>query len=239
MALFVLFLPLGEVERAVGRVARSVDGSPVWETLKTRRWIGPAWLIFIAVVAGYSSSEMSTMLFWTVSLPYVLVVLWAFLPITSEPAFREPSRNDLRPILTAIPVLVFLGFIVLSPYIGLRTTGAFTMFSNLRTEGSGSNHYAVSGVHLADYQNDLVVLESSSSEGLQDLADDGQALPAIGVRSIALLESNVTVVGTRGSEELIWNSSEPDKDLGSMSIFERWMLSFRPVAVTGPPQCGN
>jgi hypothetical protein len=52
--------------------------------------------------------------------------------------------------------LLLLPLCVLSPYLGFRTEGSFSMFSNLRTEGGVNNHLFMPNLHLFDYQDDLV-----------------------------------------------------------------------------------
>lgn len=59
-------------------------------------------------------------------------------------------------------VAVLLVAVGTSPYLGLRTTPAFTMFSNLKTEGGQSNHMLVGDTRVFGFQDRLVnVLESN------------------------------------------------------------------------------
>ena len=60
-------------------------------------------------------------------------------------------------------LLLFLG---LSPYLGFRTEGSFSMFSNLRTEGGRSNHLLMPAVPLFNYQTDLVTLVDTNDRDL-------------------------------------------------------------------------
>ena len=67
-----------------------------------------------------------------------------------------PGRLALAPALLIFPVLVlFHGF---SPYLGLRTVPAFSMYSNLRTEGGLTNHWFMPSraLRVAGFQEDLV-----------------------------------------------------------------------------------
>jgi hypothetical protein len=58
----------------------------------------------------------------------------------------------------------------MSPYIGLKTQGTFSMFSNLRTEGS-SNHLFLERIDLFRYQSDIVLISRSSHLRLARFAD--------------------------------------------------------------------
>ena len=67
-----------------------------------------------------------------------------------------------------LPLVVCNG---LCPYLGLKTTTAFSMFSNIRTENGISNHLFVPAfTQIASYQRDLVTIRESSSPWLRALA---------------------------------------------------------------------
>ncbi|MXP41366.1 hypothetical protein GRI75_06890 [Altererythrobacter soli] len=51
----------------------------------------------------------------------------------------------------------------LSPYIGYKTTGAISMYSNLRTEGGMNNHWFMPSVDLFGLQSDLVEIVGSNN----------------------------------------------------------------------------
>ncbi len=72
---------------------------------------------------------------------------WAGVPIWGA---RPPSWS------VALPVLLVAW--ALCPYLGLRTTGTFTMFSNLMTEGATSNHLLLRSnpLKIWSYQEDTV-----------------------------------------------------------------------------------
>jgi len=57
-----------------------------------------------------------------------------------RPADRSPVQMRLPRSLPSWFALTFFVFFVLNPYLGLRTVGNLTMFSNLRTDGPESNH---------------------------------------------------------------------------------------------------
>ena len=61
---------------------------------------------------------------------------------------------------------LFIAFFAMNPYLGLRTAGTFTMFSNLRTEGDRSNHWLLGSnpLKLWGYQEDLVEIVDIDSK---------------------------------------------------------------------------
>lgn len=91
-----------------------------------------------------------------------LVMLWPVLRSLAAQAPRltwpgVPIGSRLTPAwLYALPVLLVLHG--LTGYVGLRTAGNFTMFSNLRTEGPRANHLLLGSNPLKvwGYQEDVV-----------------------------------------------------------------------------------
>lgn len=68
-----------------------------------------------------------------------------------------PIFNRRMPtFLYVFPILILL--FGMTPYLGLRTAGNFSMFSNLRTEGKTSNHLLLGSNPLKfwGYQEDVV-----------------------------------------------------------------------------------
>lgn len=102
-------------------------------------------------------------LFWMPATLIMLAVYFKLLP-GSLPAGVEEPRPKLSFLLGGVPVLaVFVG---LNPYLGLRTEAAWSMFSNLRTEGDLGNHLFMPAVFkIAGYQDDLVEIISLESDG--------------------------------------------------------------------------
>ncbi len=83
-------------------------------------------------------------------------------------------------------LLIFIG---LTPYLGLRTAGSFSMFSNLRTEGDSSNHLLLGSnpIKVWGYQEDVVwILEIDDRYGdtiyHYDGSPRGYALPVVEFR---------------------------------------------------------
>lgn len=235
MALFVLFLPAEQLDAAVNRILAAFDGSPVVGLLARHRLAVLGLVAALSLIIGSGRLGNGQLLVWAFFLPYVLIVAVGVFGVS--PSLGSQTRTPL-PLIT-LPLLALVAFTALNPYLGLRTTGSFTMFSNLRTEGEGANHFVLDGWHLTDHQNDLVTLDTSTSEALQELADTGQALTASTVRTLPLVDDDVQLTGRRNGTPLTWSEETSDQVLGPLGWFERWFLSFRPVALDGRPTCGN
>src|SRR5262249_50251754 len=87
--------------------------------------------------------------------------------------------------------VAFLIFHGATPYLGLRTTGNFTMFSNLATENWRSNHLLVPSGQLFGYQQDIVWIRSIDRRvrhwyKRKDMHEslEGMGLPAVEFRKL-------------------------------------------------------
>jgi hypothetical protein len=121
-----------------------------------------------------------------------LVMLWPVLRSLAAQAPRPvwpgtPIGNRLTPVwFYALPVLLVLHG--LTGYVGLRTAGNFTMFSNLRTEGPRSNHLLLGGnpFKLWGFQEDVVHFttfdERLSPASYEHQSLEGQELPVVEFR---------------------------------------------------------
>lgn len=235
-ALFALFLPARELDAAVRRVAASVDGSPVARLLARHRWPALVGLGLLSLSAGLQAERGLWSLVWIPFLPYFLFVAVGLFGTPRSGA--EPRR--VAPSLLALPALGLLAFTALNPYLGLRTTGAFTMFSNLRTEGPGGNHLILPSWHPTDHQNDWFVVESASDPDLATVVEHGRALTRTTVRQLSRPATGQSMTGAfADGEPVVWTDHGSDRLVGAPTWVERWALSFRPVALEGEPGCGN
>ncbi|MGU3502447.1 hypothetical protein [Mycobacterium sp. C31M] len=92
----------------------------------------------------------------------VLIVIWPILvavfTATGRPAWPGVPILDKRTPVALYLVPILLVFIGMTPYLGLRTAGNFSMFSNLKTEGERSNHLLLGSnpLKIWGYQEDVV-----------------------------------------------------------------------------------
>ncbi|KAA0112833.1 hypothetical protein [Mycolicibacterium sp. P9-22] len=123
----------------------------------------------------------------------VVIAIWPLLAALFS-AGRGPrwagvcvlDKRMPAPCYVFATVLVLIG---LTPYLGLRTAGNFSMFSNLRTEGESSNHLLLGSnpIKVWGYQEDVVwILEIDDRYGdviyHYDGSPRGYALPVVEFR---------------------------------------------------------
>jgi hypothetical protein len=123
----------------------------------------------------------------------VVIAIWPLLAAVFS-AQGSPRWEGVRVLDKRMPALlwvfpILLVFIGLTPYLGLRTAGNFSMFSNLRTEGESSNHLLLGSnpIKVWRYQEDVVwILDIDDRHGdviyHYDGSPRGYALPVVEFR---------------------------------------------------------
>ena len=110
-----------------------------------------------------------------------LVIFGSSLVLLGPAFLRQVPRPTRRPHDYVLLLIVVI--YAMSPYLGLRTTGTFSMFSNLQTEGPSSNHVLLSRNQLKvfGFQEDAVlVLEvHGRSRRRKSMPKAGQRIPRI------------------------------------------------------------
>ena len=101
-------------------------------------------------------------------------------PNNKLPPWTKPFDYNIKPrwMLLTHAALIFLG---VSNYLGLRTGGTFSMFSNLQTEGDTSNHILLGSnpFKIWDYQEDMVIIRSASKNARIRGRPDGFGVPLV------------------------------------------------------------
>jgi hypothetical protein len=172
--------------------------------------------------------------------------------ILTWPILSMVFSSSRRPVWGGVPVLsrhmpkfmsVFLVLLFLygmTSYLGLRTAGNFTMFSNLRTEGTISNHFLLRSnpIKVWGYQEDIVrFIEIRHGRGLQ-----GNSLPVVEFRKAIynwtqagrtvplVLEYRGEIYSTEDIvKDPVWRTENRD--------WEMMLLAFRIIQPEGPNQC--
>ena len=107
---------------------------------------------------------------WTTAVVWNVLV-WAVI-LYAALSIKMPSATFKFPTFIYRPrgvlLAMFLGFIGLCPYLGIRNYPALAMFSNLRTEGTSPNHLYLPRMGVLNYQRDTVHVHSTSLKSLQN-----------------------------------------------------------------------
>ena len=144
-----------------------------------------------------------------------------------------------------MPKFMFVFLVVLfvygmTPYLGLRTAGNFTMFSNIRTEGTYSNHLLLRSnpVKVWGYQEDVVrFMEIRHARGLK-----GNSLPIVEFRKAIYdwTQARQTVPLVLEYRGEMYSTEDVVKDPVWRTEKRNWemmLLDFRIIQPEGPNQC--
>lgn len=235
-ALFLLFLAPSEIAAIFSDMHRRFRESPVGRPLLGFGRV-PLVIMFAlaASFSGYLVPSIDIIYLWAFATLFGVILLRAA-------AWTFSMRVAPQPIAVRVPVphlavVVLLAMWSLNPYLGYRTTSSFTMFSNLITEGQGTNHFFLPSVHYVDYQNDLLEPTSSTNERLDELANDGQLVTVFEAQRLLDRDPGATVVARRNGGPEITFSLDDLGDAPSPLLTKLWF--FRWIPGSGEPQCTN
>ena len=146
-------------------------------------------------------------------------------------------------------ILILLIFVHgITPYLGLRTAGNFSMFSNLRTEGDTSNHLLLASnpFKVWGYQEDVVEIieidDDTADLGHKYRPLKGYQLPVVEFKKliykwtkaqyivpIKFVHDGVTYTSQDIVNDPTWRISRRN--------WETYFMDFRVIQQTGPNQC--
>ena len=257
LALYSLFVP-GAVFQGAAAAAKRLR-----EARDPRGWLYALWTARVAAVGlvvgfGWVASLLrdpdagialpragfpALATLWVLGVLAVLAGL--LLAREARPHWREraPGRLISAGVLLVLPLLVFLNGV--SPYLGLRTVPAFSMFSNLRTEGGITNHLFMpaTALRVASYQEDLVTILAVEDDGLRRFARRPRRtffdLQRI-VQKMALEQgkTDIAISFRRGGRRVDLRNAERDPDLMARNPWlQRKLLRFRAVPISRRREC--
>jgi hypothetical protein len=226
-------------------------GAPVRLPFGAPRLPRPYLYFAIGMLAGVFSAMGRRLIAGVLFNAAALVLLWpmlATLASRTRPAWRGVRlSNPLTPRwLYAFPALLLL--YGLTSYLGLRTAGNFTMFSNLRTEGERSNHLLLANNPLKRwrYQEDTVrfieIDDRHAEIGYQYQPLRGNRLPVVEFRKLIeqWTRAGVTVPMTFDYAGTTYRTSDIAGDPVWRAAGWDWemrLMDFRVIQQEGPNQC--
>jgi hypothetical protein len=233
-ALFLLFLGDAELGALLDRFTAVAARSAIARDL--RRWPVPAMVLALlgAGFAGYLSPRLAAGLMLVPAELYLLAVLLVALWIWPR---RFSRRAFGRLIAAQVAVAVLVGCWAASPYVGLRTTGVFTMFSGIRTEGDAPNHLFIPSMRLTDWQDDLVVIDSSNDAAFDSAGGREIGTPLMALRRRATAFPSLVVKGRLDGKPVEYGPGAGQTHLEPLPWWQSKLLLFRPVAVGDRPFC--
>lgn len=235
-ALFFLFLPADEVTDVGHRLRTWSARSGILRDARRHPVAAGVALFSVAGLLGYVSEPVAVATAYVLSEAYLSAILVAALLVWRRPRAVQPIGRP-RWFLLALAALLFAW--AASPYLGLRTTSVFTMFSSLRTEGTHSNHLFLPTLHLTHWQDDLVVIDSANSPTIGDGRPGSLAVPLVQLRQLARSEPGLVVVGQLHGRKVTFGPHSGQRQFAALNYWQEKYLLFRPVVVEGRNRCSN
>jgi hypothetical protein len=200
-ALYVLFVP----PRVLATLA------PKWENLRMYALIGFGMHMLIAIVSnlvglgGLNWHPMRVATWYLCVIPVMAALVFACLA-DRRTGERWPAWRWTPVVLLVVPLIAFVNGA--APYLGLKTTASYSMFSNLHTEGGSTNHLisGLSDLQVVDYEKDLVTITGITVPDPSMLnvrwarwakEQPPVTVPMLGLRRVVLLWKDAGVHGVR------------------------------------------
>ncbi len=236
-AAYALFLP----EAGIDRINTSLLAP--WRRSRyhasSKSLIAPALLLAVifapAVFALPAQSSINWFTFanlkaahWTLyAAAYVAILVFLIVKLRGGD-YVSSSLVWRRAHVPLAPIIALAVFVGLSPYIGLKTAGAFTMFSQLETEGGYSNHFFMPPeLQIFDYQKQVCVIETTAAD-IPVTAATGELLTWH--RFLKLTRANPEAAITyefKGERHELERIAEKPELAGKADLFERFYLTFQ------------
>jgi hypothetical protein len=236
-ALFFLFLRPEVVSSTLDRTSRWASRSAVVRDARRRPPVTAALALLVLGVGGPVLGSAPVAAVYVLEQFYFIPLMLATALAVREHRGLGQVRLGRAHVLLHVPILLLAVVWALNPYLGLRTTGANTMFSNLRTESPDPNHLFMPSWRLTDWQDDMVVLRSSTDPELQAGADNDLAIPLVALRRIAMDRPGFEVTGELDGETVTFGPKDGQTELEPLPAWQHRLFLLRPVPTTDAPFC--
>ncbi len=154
------------------------------------------------------------------------------------PSWRQSGSSDRRrrALLLLIPCLVLLNG--LGPYLGLKLRSAWQMYSNLRVDDAGSNHFLIPrSLDIGGFLADSVVIVSTSDSLLKErYVETGARMPYFALHAYLAEHPEVALAYTRsGQYREVARAGDSPEFSTRPPLLLRKLLTFRPLG----PEAGK
>lgn len=233
-AVLSLLIPWGQIDAgpAVARVSARVRSLAAGD----RAALGVVLLFAVMGVFQWRPGTVAGNRGWAV-LAVTAVGLGAAMVVAALRARRggAPVRLALGSFRPTHYALLLLGLAnVASPYLGVKTSGTYTMYSNLDVYEGRSNHYLVPRFGTGTLQDDLVEVVDSSNEKLRSLRDDGLLLTWHELRRVLARDPEASVRYRRGGALFDYARAADNAELTSLDPVLHRLVGHRPHPEAGP-----
>ena len=132
-------------------------------------------LFFLLVALTWRLGTVAGNRGWALLAPMALTIGFVLAALATKSDSRQ-LRKSIDTSGLKLPHYALIGlllFNVATPYMGIKTAGTFTMYSNLNTYDSRSNHFFLPRIPWRSLHDDLVEIVATSNEDLEVVRRNG------------------------------------------------------------------
>lgn len=242
-ALVYLLLPL-QASADVMAWYRSVQDRAVRPLLRSARTLGldtfatslPVLLLFFVLVAlrwrlGTVAGNGS----WALLVIAALLLGSLLLILAGRSVVRRQrsviAASSLQPL--GYVLLALLALNAATPYLGVKTVGTFTMYSNLDTYALQSNHLLFPRLPVRGYHDDLVEIVSTSNRRLDDLRERERQITWHELRRVLASDPDARITFIRGGRLYAYDRADQHPELVTVHPLWHRLVGHRAHDVTG------
>lgn len=234
IALFALSVPFldRDAKYEVIRILYSLGKKTVdFFTVSKYSW---PFVIFLFLFLLKSSSRLLSLgiyPYWLLLAPFAFLFGGILLITVFRKGFSWDASDysnlfrTLYPIHYILLLLLFLN--AASPYLGIKTTGTFTMYSNLQTENSSSNHFFVKRYFDSMPLDDMVEILNSDNTVLNSYAQNGYWITNHELTRILSESPTSSVQFSRGGKTIDINTASNSPELIRKSFIKHKLMGHR------------
>jgi hypothetical protein len=204
-------------------------GHPVYGSKAVR--VGAPLLLFcfLGTMLVLSWATVAGKRNWLLLAPTALLVGGALLHLARRSSGAATSDHLSWRISPPQVVLIALLLINIStPYLGLKTTGTFTMYSNLQTANRQSNHLLIPRAPYRTRQDDLVRIVDSSNSSLKQIAKRGSYITWHELRRSMSADPGASITYIRNGGDLVaLAEAREDPELVRRDPVLHWLIGYR------------
>ena len=234
IALFALAVPFldRDAKHEVIRILYSLGKKTVgFFTASVYSW---PFVIFLFLFLIKSSSRLLSLgiyPYWLLLAPFALLSGGILLITVFRIGLSWNSSDNSNPFRPLYPIhyllLLFLIINAATPYLGIKTIGTFTMYSNLQTENSSSNHFLVDRYFGSMPLDDMVEVISSDHSVLNSFAQSGYWITNHELTRILSESPTSSVQFQRGGETFDINPAGSSTESIRKSFFKHKLMGHR------------
>lgn len=187
--------------------------------------------LFINYLVQPTRSEFDNDFIWLfrVTIGLLVCVFVTTLAISGIKNIDIEQRKQPSSFLN-VTIILIVAFNALSPYLGLKTHGTMTMYSNLQVEGGNSNHFFLKPIPVFPYLNDIVTVTYTDLTPLARQANMGNKITWFELQRTMHAFPEYEIHYIRERELFMFNSASESSELTSTNPIAHKLLSSRLVS---------